>query len=264
MTNVGIGIIGIGTMGRAIAERLAAVPFARPVVVFDHDSTKITGLKAEAAESLASLVDRSAVIILAIKPQSLSELATELGDAVRDSMIISILAGVSTARLEAATRSQRIIRAMPNLAATVGASVTGWYATARVTSEERRLASAIFSTIGMEVELTDEASFDALTAVSGSGPGYLFYLAEQLVAAAEQLGFEPAQADELVRETIVGAAKLLEVDPRPFAELRQAVTSKGGTTEAALAVMAERGMPTMLSDALAAARDRSRSLGEQS
>jgi pyrroline-5-carboxylate reductase len=158
----------------------------------------------------------------------------------------------------------RLVRAMPNTPALIGAGVTGLYAFSKeVGSEQREQAETILGAVGTTVWITDESQMDAVTAVSGSGPAYVFYFIEALEDAANELGLPPAVAHRLALDTFTGAAKLAASSPDPVAVLRERVTSKGGTTERALASMAKDEVKAAIMRAIRAANDRGRELGDE-
>ncbi len=259
-----IGIIGYGQMGRAFKQGLSQSSRS-PVLVYDRSAGALTELDpAERATSAAEVLERADLTVLAVKPQQLTELVTDLKGEKPTGIVLSILAGTPLSRIEQALGTNRIVRAMPNMAAFVGESVTGWVCSSGVTTEDRVCIRTVLSAIGQEIELDDEAAIDGLTAISGSGTGYVMAFAEALSAAAQSVGFESEAADELVRQTMVGAGKLLAHDDRSFTELKQAVTSKGGTTEAALRAMPEAELSAVLQRAVHAAVARAQEIGTQS
>jgi pyrroline-5-carboxylate reductase len=199
------------------------------------------------------------VLVLAIKPQVLDEARDLVALAVQDTLVVSILAGKTLADIAARFPQPRaIVRAMPNLPAAVGRGITGVAGNDAMTPAQRDMANMLLSAIGRVEWLHDERLIDAVTAVSGSGPAYVFYLAECLASAATGLGLAPEVAARLARATIEGAGELLFRSPeRTPAELRESVTSRGGTTAAALEVlMAADGLAPLVSRAVAAARRR--------
>lgn len=259
LSSTRVGIIGLGNMGSALARGLGSLVTQDRLLGFDRSAERLMSLPVTTADSARDLVDRVDVIILAIKPQQLTELEAQVGS-IGDRLLISILAGTPIDRLKR-FGTTRIVRAMPNLAALVGNSVTGWMSTPTLTVEDRRLTEQLLGTIGTLVPVDDEALLDAVTAVSGSGPGYLAYLAEAMVVAAQQLGFERTVAESIVRQTIIGSAELFSSDRRSFDEIRSAVSSRGGTTEAAIAVLEEAAVGQALARAITAARVRAEELG---
>jgi pyrroline-5-carboxylate reductase len=205
------------------------------------------------------------VIVFAVKPQHLREAAVKSGIAGDDHLVISIAAGVRLADLSRWLKGHaRLVRAMPNTPALIGAGVTGLYAFSKeVGSEQREQAETILGAVGTTVWITDESQMDAVTAVSGSGPAYVFYFIEALEDAANELGLPPAVAHRLALDTFTGAAKLAASSPDPVAVLRERVTSKGGTTERALASMAKDEVKAAIMRAIRAANDRGRELGDE-
>jgi pyrroline-5-carboxylate reductase len=185
----------------------------------------------------------------------------QLRGALTSRVVISILAGASTTRLRECLASDvRVVRAMPNLPAAIGKGVTALCLSRNANESDATFARRIFSGIGPAVIDLDEPMMDAFTAVAGSGPAYLFYLAESMVQGAMRVGFSRADALRIVRSTLAGSAAMLEQSADEPAALREAVTSKGGTTEAALRVLNSKTVLQDFADAIEAARDRGRDL----
>ena len=201
----------------------------------------------------------------AVKPQHLREAAAKSGLAHNANLIVSIAAGVRLANLSKWLKGHtRLVRAMPNTPALIGEGVTGLYAfSPDVTREQRDQAETILGAVGATVWLTDESQMDAVTAISGSGPAYVFYFIEAVEEAARELGLPVQIAHRLVLDTFTGAAKLAATSPDPVAVLRERVTSKGGTTERALASMATDAVKQAIIRAIHAANERGRELGEE-
>lgn len=255
--NYRIGIIGAGNMGATFYKGLSK-DFPKEVLfICDRDEQKFIDLKAtNFTTDPKKLADQVGIVILAVKPQAFDDLMKELGDGLKDKLIISIMAGVTVDRLKKQTGAERIIRSMPNLPAQVGKSVTAWIATKDITTEEKERISQIFSTIGTSFEVDDESKIDKVTAISGCGPAYFFYLTELLSKKAEALGFSAQEAKKMVESTFIGSAELLEGSDKTAKEWKEAVTSKGGATEAALKHMEENGFGKILEDAIDAAHKR--------
>ncbi len=216
-------------------------------------------------ESGVEMVRSSDTLILACKPQQFSDLSEEAGEAARGLLLISILAGTRIKTLRGRFGGCRaIVRTMPNTPAQVGAGVTGWSleteAAALSDFDSARL-QLILGALGKSIQLP-EALLDAVTALSGSGPAYLFELTAALEEAGRVAGLDEDAARLLARETVIGSARLLEEDPASPEELRVRVTSPGGTTEAALGVLEQKGFRSMLTAAVLRARDRSKELSE--
>jgi len=219
------------------------------------------GIEAAAALEGALADD---IIVFAVKPQQMRAAAGELRACLRGQLVISIAAGIRTDDLARWLGGHaRIVRAMPNTPALIRRGVTGLFAAAPVGQSDREAAQRILGAVGATVWLSDEAELDAVTAVSGSGPAYVFYFIEALEAAAVELGLTGAQAHELAVQTFAGAAQLAAGSSDPPATLRERVTSKAGTTEAALLALEARGVKQQIVQAVRAAAERSKQLGEE-
>ncbi len=268
-------IIGGGNMARAIARGAidARVVHASDVVVCEPDEAKRRefekwGVRATAShtEALQSL-GAEGQVLLAVKPQMLGMVAEQVRGhwPVRDAgvVVISVLAGAPTTKIrEALGNGVRVVRAMPNLAASIRQSATALCVGAGASAGDEDFAAKLCTGIGQLVVRIDESLMDAFTAVAASGPAYVFYLAEAMMKAAVELGFDAGTADRVVRETIVGAAALMAESFEAPGALRAAVTSKGGTTEAAARVLDGRGVMEAIVAALTAARDRGAELSK--
>jgi len=203
---------------------------------------------------------RSDVLILAVKPQQMPDVLAALTPHIRrEQLVISIAAGITLRWLESRLRLTPVIRAMPNLPATVGCGFSAITLGRRARPRHRALAVALFGAVGEVVELP-ERCFDAVTAVSGSGPAYVFFLAHAWTEAARALGLPPDITGRAVRQTLAGSVRLLRASSEPASRLIGRVASKGGTTEAALKVLAKRRVAAHLIEALRAAARRSRQL----
>ncbi|MFC1804955.1 pyrroline-5-carboxylate reductase family protein [Candidatus Omnitrophota bacterium] len=253
--NKNIGIIGFGNMGSAIAGRLAG---EFKVTVFDQDKTKTAGLKEiKVAVDSSAVLRGSETVILAVKPQDFRALLDEIREEAKEKLIISIAAGITTASIEKALRRARVVRAMPNLPARIGKGMICISAGSSAGKEDLEFARRLFTKSG-EVLVLKEEMIDAATAVSGSGPGYLYqwcqgksseeaaeYVNKKFIPALEEaaagIGFTPQEAGLLARTTAKGSLAFLEASHATPAELTKQVASKGGTTEAGLAVLRSGG-----------------------
>ncbi|MDO8662064.1 MAG: pyrroline-5-carboxylate reductase [Candidatus Omnitrophota bacterium] len=256
-----IGIIGCGNMGSAIARNLALLKSEFSVFAFDQDKDKLIGIPGIGiAKDLKDLLEESETIILAVKPQDFDHLLKEVKKGSGNKLIISIAAGISTKRIEKVLGGQiRVIRAMPNIGVKVGESVTCLAKGAFATDEDLDLAQELFNSLGA-ARIIDEGMMNAATAISGSGPAYIFYFIEnsafdsesipeharhdmmrRLEKAAEDLGFSLEDAAFLAANTTNASISLLHKTKLPAQELRKQVTSKGGTTEAALEILTKGG-----------------------
>lgn len=203
------------------------------------------------------------LVLLAVKPQQLKALATELHPFLQQQLIVSIAAGARAQDLSNWLGSYtRVVRAMPNTPALVRAGITGLYALPGVNDQERGQAQHVLEAVGDCVWLADEAQMDVVTAVSGSGPAYVFYFIEALEAAAVGLGLSAEQARELALATFLGAAQLARSSPDDPASLRAKVTSKGGTTERAIQTLEQANVKDIIRGAVQAAALRSKEMGE--
>jgi pyrroline-5-carboxylate reductase len=217
-----------------------------------------------ACESNLDAVARADVVVLAIKPQMLGRVGRELTGALREGqLVISVLAGATTRALSNALGHRQIVRSMPNTPARVGKGMTVWYATPEVSGEQRAQASALLGSLGAELEVDDEKLVAMATAVSGTGPTYVFLVMEALVDAAVHLGFARHVAHDLVVETLEGSALFARSSGMHPAELRNMVTSPGGTSAAALHELESGRLRTVLSEAVWAAFRRTEELGRQ-
>ncbi len=214
-------------------------------------------------ESPVAAIAEADCVVLAVKPQQLRDVAAGLAAHVGTRLVLSIAAGIRTDDLSRWLGGHaRIVRAMPNTPALVRAGVTAIYALPGVTAAEREAVGLTLSAAGKVLWVAEERLLDAVTAVSGSGPAYAFYLIEAMQDAALQLGLDADAARLLSVETVLGAARLAEASDVSAAVLRARVTSKAGTTERALSVLEARGVKQSLIDAMVAAEARSRELGD--
>ncbi|ACL56361.1 pyrroline-5-carboxylate reductase [Methylobacterium nodulans] len=259
-------LVGAGKMGGAMLEGWLAggLDGSRIAVVDPGASPDLTALCGRHGIALnpEGLTPPEA-LVLAIKPQGLEAASSAVAPLVGpDTLVVSVLAGKTVANLKARLPQARaVVRAMPNLPASIGRGATGAAASPETSERQRRMADALLSGIGLVEWLADESLIDAVTAVSGSGPAYVFLLAEALAEAGAAAGLPPDVAARLARQTVAGAGALLAESPLEPGILRQNVTSPGGTTAAALGVlMAAGGLPDLLRAAVAAAKSRSAEL----
>ncbi len=263
-----ICFIGGGNMATALIGGLLGQGFsAGTISVVEINAENRTRLQQDflvrAVESLAEGVDGSQVIVLAVKPQQLKEVAGQLAPHLTGQVLISIAAGIRAQDLARWTESQIIVRAMPNTPALIQSGMTGMYAMPSVTAVQREQAQRILSAVGEVMWLDDEVMIDAVTAISGSGPAYVFYLIEALELAAVRLGFNAADARRLSVATFLGGSKLAAASAEEVAVLRARVTSKNGTTERALLSLADNQVAEHIVAAALAAEARSREMGDE-
>jgi pyrroline-5-carboxylate reductase len=251
-------------MGGAIARGLIAAGFGPRLVLIDpalksNDAKPFRNGGATIGKNEAALTDASPeAIILAVKPQAMPAVAPTYAPYARKTLFLSIAAGTPIENLtQWLDAAPAIVRAMPNLPASIGRGIAAAFATPATTVAQRKLAATLLGAVGDVVWLADETLLNAVTAVSGSGPAYVFLLTEALAAAAERQGLPPDVARSLARKTVEGAGALLAASSADPADLRRSVTSPGGTTEAALKIlMADGRFAALLAEAVAAATAR--------
>jgi len=254
-------IIGAGNMGSAFYKGLASQRKTDRVWLCDQHRDKLEIAPTDRRiDHPANAGNVAECILLAVKPQSFAALMAEVGKIWSDKLVISIMAGITMKVIADATGASAVVRAMPNLGARVRRSITGWYPSPTVTSVQIKHTEELFSAIGMTVRLKEELQIDGFTAVAGSGPAYVFLLAELIENAARDLGIDEATSAQIARNLLGAGSLLLDEKERSAEQWRDAVTSKGGTTEAAIRVLQKRGLPDIFRDAIAAAAERSRSL----
>jgi pyrroline-5-carboxylate reductase len=264
-------LAGAGQMGGALLARLLAYGLdPRLVLVQDPGPPKpIADLLADQAIDVLPFIDEldtpPAVILLAVKPQVMEAVLPPLAKlAGPETLVLSIAAGCRIAGLERHfAEPAAIVRAMPNTPAAIGRAVTVAVANKRASPGQRALADTLLGAVGDVLWVEDEALLDAVTAVSGSGPAYVFLLAECLAEAGRAAGLDAVLAERLARATITGSAALMEQSDLPFAVLRENVTSPGGTTAAALEILrGSDGLQELMTAAVAAAKKRGRDLAK--
>lgn len=214
---------------------------------------------AEASPALQS----AELVIWAVKPQVFKEVAAQTAAFVPAALHLSVAAGIGSDSLAAWLSSERIVRAMPNTPALVGLGMTGLFARAAVGSADKTAVEQIIAATGQLLWVAQERDLDAVTALSGSGPAYVFYFMESMMAAGEQLGLSPSQAQQLTLATFTGAAHLAATSPESPATLRERVTSKGGTTYAALTHMQGAQLDAIIAQAMHKAAARAHELGQE-
>src|SRR5262245_44682500 len=258
-----IAFIGAGNMARSLVGGLLKSGVRiDSIVASDPDSaqrTKITDLGVATTESNTNAINGAATVLLAVKPQALRSVMLDLSGTLRtNQLLISIAAGVPIAAIQRwCAQPLGIVRCMPNTPALYGAGVTAMFANENVTPRQRKTAEAILAAVGRVIWVGDESALEAVTAVSGSGPAYFFYLMESMIAAGVELGLDENTARTLTLQTATGAALMAAESGLAPAELRRNVTSPGGTTEAAIAVLEANRCRMILIDALRQAANRS-------
>ncbi len=270
MSTPTIAFIGGGNMARSLIGGLIADGCAAERIwVSDPTPEHREALRAQfgvkTTEHNQEAVAHADAVVFAVKPQILRDVARGIGEAMqhRKPLAISIAAGVRLTDLERWLGGPvALVRTMPNTPALVRSGATALYAGAHVSAEQRRLAESILRAVGLTVWVADEAQLDAVTALSGSGPAYFFLVMEAMEQAGVALGLSPENARLLTLQTAFGAAKIALESAESPAELRERVTSPKGTTERAIGVLRDAGLEALFGQALAAAAERSRELGE--
>lgn len=263
-----ISFIGGGNMGEAMVSAILDKGLAKPEAIWVSDVSDIRrkhlGQKYGVAvtNSNRQTAATGDVVVLAIKPQNLAEVMTELGGRLKPAqLVLSIIAGARIDTLSLGLKHRCIVRVVPNTPAQIGEGMSVWTATAEVTEEQRGWAKAILGAMGREIYVDDESYIDMATAVSGSGPAYFFLVMESLVDAAVRIGLPRALARELVLQTMLGSGHFIQQSGKEPAELRRMVTSPGGTTAEALLCLEKGDFSQLLIEAVKAAYDKAKRLG---
>ena len=274
--NTHITFIGGGNMGRALISGLLASGFsANQISVVEANA--VTALKLYedfgvqgigALEQIAFDFSKNNVVVMAIKPQDFNVVAKGLASKLKHAtapgpLILSIAAGIRLKDMSRWLDHARCVRAMPNTPALIGKGITGLFADAAVNADDRQLAETICSAVGQSIWVSEEKLMDAVTAVSGSGPAYVFAFLEAMQSAGEKLGLDADNARKLAYATLEGAAQLAHNSDEHAGVLRERVTSKGGTTAAALDVMKQQGWNEILEKAIEAASQRGKAMGDE-
>lgn len=265
-----IAFIGGGNMATALIAGLSKEKGAGVQVhVVDPNPEALEKMASQFGATTATAIDAAVaaceLVVLAVKPQQMREVATALASQLgAQPLVLSIAAGIRSADLARWLGGYgAIVRAMPNTPALIGMGITGMVATGGVSDTQRAAADGVMRAVGKTVWLDNESLIDPVTAVSGSGPAYVFYFLEAMQAAAEQMGLSAEQGKELALATFAGAAELAAQSPDSLELLRQRVTSKGGTTHPAIASMEASGVKPAIIAAMKAAAARGRELGDE-
>ncbi len=243
------------------------VILAKDITVSDADETRRTFLVEKYGINISgdnvTAITNADIIVFAVKPQVLANIMPDLKGKIKpEQLMISIIAGARIATLKNGLTHTAIVRSMPNSPAQIGEGMTVWTATRDVTTKQRKQTAQILGIMGKQIYVEDENFIDMATAVSGSGPAYLFYFVEALIDSAVELGFTYDEAKLLALQTVKGAVHLLSESGKDAGELRQAVTSPGGTTAAAIKTLEEGGYKFLIAKAIKAALDRAKELGK--
>ena len=263
-----LGLIGCGFMG----EAMLGAAIARGVVT--PDGVSVAEVNDERREAIAqqhgvratadpkSALDGADLVVFAVKPQEFEKIAASLkGSFTANQTVVSIMAGVPIAKMTRALGHHAIVRAMPNTLATIGEAISVWTATDAVGADARAQVAALLAVLGQEIYVDDEKYLDMATALSGSGPGFVFLLIEAFIDAGVHIGFRRDVAEQLVLQMFAGSAKYAQATGKHPAQLRNEVTSPGGTTAAGLFALEDAGVRAAIIDAVEATFERSKELG---
>ncbi len=266
-----IAFIGSGAMGEAMIKGL----LSRQLIAADHIigsdpvATRRTLLTntygVQTTDDNVRAVQEADIVVMSIKPQMLGAVgATLQGTLSPNALVLSIMAGVSLKTLQSALSHERIVRSMPNTPAQVNMGVTAWIATTAVDAAQREQTALLLGALGEQIQVDKEDFIDMQTGLGGSGPGFVFLIIEAMIDAGVQMGFSRGDAQKIVLQTIAGSAALMKETGKHPAELRNLVTSAGGTTAAGIYELEKGGIRTTLTNAILAAYRRSQELGRLS
>ena len=262
-----IAFIGGGAMGEIILSAILDKGLTTPQAIWvsDMQETRCQHLKQGYGVATMSnnrlVAEKGEVVVLAVKPQNLAEVMAELSGRLKlNQLVLSIITGARINTLCLGLNHSSVVRAMPNTPAQIGEGISVWAATAEVTKQQKRWATSILGAMGKQVYVTDEKYIDMATAVSGSGPAYLFLFVESLVEAAVHIGLPREMAQELVLETMLGSGHLIQKSGKPPAELQGMVTTPGGTTAEALLRLEKGGFTGLVIEAVIAAHEKAKKL----
>jgi len=263
-----IAFIGGGNMASAIIGGLVKQG-VRPenlTVVEPFESSRDalrTQFKVEAIAKADNSIEKADLVVWAVKPQNLREAASQAGQFCKDALHLSVAAGIRSDSLAQWLGAQRIVRAMPNTPALLGLGQTGLFARSGVSENDKAWVEWLVASTGQFLWVNEEAQLDAVTAVSGSGPAYVFFFIEAMEKAAIEMGMSPEHAKQLAIGTFVGASQLAQSAQEPVSVLRERVTSKGGTTHAAITAMQNTQVGALFQEAIKAAQARAQVLGDE-
>ena len=264
-----IAVIGPGMMAEAMIAGLLRKKLADPKNLIASGPRAERGEELNKKYAIQSTTDNSSavqdadVVVLSVKPQRLTEVMKGLKGIRPDALVLSIIAGATIKKLGAGLKHKAIVRSMPNTPGQIGEGITVWCASKEVTEEQQAMTRDILGALGEEVFVEDESYLDMATALSGSGPAYVFLFTEALIDAGVHMGFPRRIAEQLVLQTIKGSASFYEGASRHPATLRNQVTSPGGTSAEALYYLEKAGFRTAISRAVWAAYQRSLELGKE-
>ena len=265
--NCNITFIGGGNMAQALIGGLIArgMPTTRITVAdpFENVRQLLQEKDVHVTDDNITAIEKADIVVLAVKPQVLASVLKQLHGLLDGKLVISIVAGAEIATMATLSGTDRIVRVMPNTPALVQTGAHGLYATDVVDAKDRELASQVLAATGLTIWVDSEAQIDAVTAVSGSGPAYFFYMMESMIRAGKNLGLDEKVATALTLQTALGAAQMAITSANTPSELRKNVTSPNGTTQVALEVFDRAQISHNIQSALAAAKKRSQELAQE-
>lgn len=267
VTNCNISFIGGGNMAQALIGGLIARGLPATRITVSDPVEKVRELlkekKISVTDNNLDAIQNADVVVFAVKPQVLAQVLKPLKGLFENKLVISIVAGAEIATISKLLDTENIVRVMPNTPALVQTGAHGLYAAATVCTTDREIASQILAATGLAIWVDSEDKIDAVTAVSGSGPAYFFYMMESMIRAGKNLGLDEKVATALTLQTALGAAQMAITSSNTPAELRKNVTSPNGTTQAALEVLDHAHVAQNIQAALAAAKKRSQELAKE-
>jgi pyrroline-5-carboxylate reductase len=263
-----VAFVGSGAMGEAMIKGMVAQGLVQPLQIVASDPLAArreqmnSQFGVQTSDTNLAAVQGADVVVLSVKPQVLNKVMAELhGNLSPDALVLSIIAGAPIATMVKGLGHDRVVRTMPNTPAQVGKGVTVWTATPSVTAHQRQQTQAILGALGEHVMVEDEGYLDMATGLSGSGPGYVFLFIEAMIDAGVQIGFSRADSQKMVLQTLEGSVALVRSTGLHPAELKNRVTSPGGTTAAGLFELEQSGLRAAVMRAVEAAYRRSQALG---
>lgn len=263
-----ITFIGSGAMGEAMIKGVLAQKLTSPdqITASDPIATRREALnRAYGIRTVADnvqAVDGASIVVLSVKPQIFEKVTPVLGGQIAsDALVLSIMAGVSLKTIQRGLQHERVVRSMPNTPAQVNMGVTAWIPTAAVTEEQHEQTATLLGALGEQIRVDKEDFIDMQTGLGGSGPGFVFLIIEAMIDAGVQMGFSRADAQTIALQTVLGSAELMRQTGEHPAELRNKVTSPGGTTAAGIYELEKGGLRTVITNAVLAAYRRSQELG---
>jgi pyrroline-5-carboxylate reductase len=261
-----LAFLGVGNIAQAIIGGLISTGYQADNICAsdpsDEQLSKLSAIGVRTSSDNHEAIADADVVILSVKPDIVERISREISAATTGKLFISVAAGVTATSLTSWLESETVIRCMPNTPALVKQGMTGLFATKAVTDNQRKIADTILCAVGETLWFAEEEKLDAVTAVSGSGPAYFFYMIELMQEAAVSAGLTPEESSRLVLQTALGAAEMAMQSLEPTAELRRKVTSPGGTTAAALEILQQEGLDRILAKAVMAAKTRSEELSK--